>query len=70
VIEPVFSMYFILAAWLTLYAGLSQSAANTFLRAVRLILKTTLKLIYAALNQGDLQVDIPSSFDIPIPIDV
>lgn len=59
-----------LAVWLTLYAGISRSTANIFLRAIHLILTTTLKLIYMALNQEGLQIDKPSSLDIPIPIDI
>jgi hypothetical protein len=70
VIAPIYDMFFILTAWLALYAGVGHRAAGTFLKAVQLILKTTLQLIYLALKQGGFEIEVPSSLDIPIPVDL
>ncbi|KAJ3735420.1 hypothetical protein DFJ43DRAFT_1151099 [Lentinula guzmanii] len=56
-IEPIFKMVYLLTAWLTLYAGLSQADANIVLKAIQLILTTTLKLVNQALSL--LEFDIP-----------
>lgn len=50
VIEPVFQMCWLLAAWLSLCAGVSRKTVNTVLKCLHLIITTILILIYTSLQ--------------------
>ncbi|KAJ3979392.1 hypothetical protein F5890DRAFT_1421407 [Lentinula detonsa] len=63
-------MVYLLTAWLTLYAGLSQADANIVLKAIQLILTTTLKLVNQALRYAGFPVEKASSLLVPLPIDI
>lgn len=69
-IAPVYEICHLLVAWLSLYAGTSRETSNAALKALHLIILTTLELICAVLASAgfsNITVD-PAKIDIPADI--
>ncbi|KAF8058789.1 hypothetical protein FPV67DRAFT_518341 [Lyophyllum atratum] len=58
----IVKMVCVLVTWLHIRAGMSRSVANTILRAVQLIISTTLYLIEVSLSSSGVYVKSMSSF--------
>lgn len=56
-----------LAAWLSLHSGVSRDTANLILRAVGLVITTTLQLVQTSLQQAGYDIILP---EIQLPTDI
>ncbi|RDB22345.1 hypothetical protein Hypma_010543 [Hypsizygus marmoreus] len=66
-VADIVKMVCMLAIWLHIRAGISRSVANTILRAIQLIISTTLYLVGAALSSSGMKVKLAS---VNVPSDV
>lgn len=70
-ISPIYQMCTLLAAWLVLFAGVSQKTASTVLKALHIIMRTTLEIVYFTLKEaGYSSKTNEASFRIGIPLDI
>jgi hypothetical protein len=67
VIEQIVFLCIALAAWLNLHVGISRQNAGIFLKALQLIISTTINLIFGILHQAGFEILAPI---IDIPTDI
>lgn len=58
-LAPVVDLCIMFAAWLNLYVGVSRQNSSTFLKALQLILSTTIDVIFGVLRSSGIQIETP-----------
>ncbi|KAJ6452864.1 hypothetical protein C8R47DRAFT_1204264 [Mycena vitilis] len=66
-LEPVFTLCILLAGWLNLHVGISRVNSGIFLKALRLIIATTISLIFGVWRTAGFNTESPT---VQIPQDI